>query len=142
MLIVLDSQAELKKFIDESCRKAVANTFTGEITNGQLVPPVEKKAKKSVERASKQPRRDEVCAKVAAAKEMCRNIFAASSATVAAGVECANSPTPPAPVHEYPTPLAQPFAELLSGSLETANYNYNMPSDNLPVSTILYISVS
>ena len=32
---------------------------------------LKKKAKKSVERASKQPRRDEVCAKVAAAKEMC-----------------------------------------------------------------------
>ena len=97
----------------------MANTFTGlaEITtNGQAVPPVPKKAKKSVEEASKQPQRAEACAKVAAAKEMCRNILAASFATVPAEVECATSPT--APVQEYPTPLAQPFAELLSGSLQ------------------------
>ena len=46
----------------------------------------EKRTKKSAETSAEQLRREEVSAKVLAAK-MCQNIFAASSVTVAAYVE-------------------------------------------------------
>ena len=140
----LDTLAEARTFIDESFRKALAQTFgdkeSSSAMDSEIKTPKTAKTKKNTESSAKQLRREEVSAKVLAAKEMCHNIFAASSlaAVVEPTVAAQTSPATSCTVTEYSAP--QSFSELLSGSLEAANYGYMPTYSNLPVRTILCLS--
>ena len=146
LMYLSDTLAEAKVFIDDSFRKALAHTL-GDKEVEKRVEKKTPKIKKSAESLAKQLRREEVAVKVVAAKEMCHRMFAASSNAAVADSQTVTAQISPAtsssvgasPAQEFAAQVPQSFSELLSGSLEAANYGYMPTYSNLPVRKVVYL---